>query len=133
MNTQQTPRKFQVGDTVQVKAGYYEFQIGDDAFTCTGLYADITTKVTGCYIDEIHGGTPYVTVDLCGAAFYEDALITTSTEPEKCEVCEKTDGPFIRVEVSDDGEKYQWLLACSDECLHQIILRWKQTGEIIRP
>lgn len=52
-----------------------------------------------------------------------------NTEPVQCEVCEKTDGPFIRVEVSEDGEHYHWLNVCSDECLRQVTLRWKQTAE----
>jgi hypothetical protein len=62
-----------------------------------------------------------------------EMAIQPDTKQEKCEVCEKTDGPFIRVEVSNDGDEYKWLLACGDNCLHQIALRWKQIGEIIRP
>lgn len=59
-------------------------------------------------------------------------LLPSHAAPE-CEVCKKPEGPFIRVEVSEDGERYQWVNACSDACLRQITLRWKQTAEIIYP
>lgn len=65
MNTQQLSRKFQVGDTVLI---------------CTGFYAGITTKVTGCFTDDLHGGIPYVTVDFCQVPFYEDALTLAEKE-----------------------------------------------------
>jgi hypothetical protein len=52
--------------------------------------------------------------------------------PEKCEVCEKEEGPFIKVEVSEEEIEPRWLLVCSDECLEKVILRWQQIGEIIR-
>lgn len=54
-----------------------------------------------------------------------------------CDVCSKEEEPmqplFIQVEVSDDGEDYQWILACSDDCLERIKIRWKMIGEIVRP
>jgi len=62
-----------------------------------------------------------------------DLLPPPSSEPEKCEVCEKPDGPFIKVEVSEDGDRQHWLSVCSDDCLRQVIIRWQQIGEIIRP
>lgn len=58
-------RKFQVGDTVLIR---------------TGFYAGVTTKVTGCFVDEVHGGIPYVSVDLCEVPFYEDALTLVGRE-----------------------------------------------------
>jgi hypothetical protein len=54
-------------------------------------------------------------------------------EPEKCEVCDKVDVPFIKVEASEDESGPHWLLVCSDECLEKVVLRWQQIGEIIRP
>lgn len=63
----------------------------------------------------------------------QDAREQKDTEPEICEVCQKQDGPFIRVEVSDNGVHYTWLSVCSDECLHRVTLRWKQIAEVIRP
>src|SRR5436305_1793129 len=51
----------------------------------------------------------------------------------QCEVCQKTEGPFIQVEVSDGESPPQWLAVCGDVCLQQVILRWKHISEIIKP
>ena len=61
----------------------------------------------------------------------DDGLAATKP-PKQCEVCQKTEGPFIQVEVSDGETNPQWLAVCSEECLQQVILRWTQIGEIVR-
>lgn len=62
-----------------------------------------------------------------------ELLPNVPQELQSCEVCKKTDVPFIHVEVCDSDNVYQWLNVCSDECLQQVTLRWKQISEIIRP
>lgn len=54
---------------------------------------------------------------------------------KQCVVCEKeeTGVPFIWVEVSQDEMHYEWLAVCGENCLQQVILRWKQISEIVRP
>lgn len=91
--------------------------------------ADMPTNVIGVNFQEV--------TDYCESmrriVNEELPRLLPPDEPQHCEVCENQTGPFIRVEVSEDGERYHWLNACSDECLHQVTLRWKQTTEIIRP
>lgn len=60
-------------------------------------------------------------------------IVHQENKVEQCEVCEKINVPFTRVEVSQDGVHYTWLIICGDKCLQQIIRRWKQIAEILLP
>lgn len=51
----------------------------------------------------------------------------------ECEVCQKPEGPFILVEVSDDEGPARWLAVCGEDCLQRVIVAWKQILEIVRP
>jgi Domain of unknown function (DUF3846) len=80
-----------------------------------------------------HRGRTYIVGDVLVASLEETGDKATEQQPEQCEVCEKTEGPFIKVEVSDGESDPQWLAVCGEACLQQVILRWKQIGEIVRP
>lgn len=84
-----------------------------------------------------HKGRTYIVGDVLIASKAEtgdeERDEDTTEQPEECEVCEKAEGPFINVEVSDGETDPEWLAVCGDECLQQVISRWKQIGEIVRP
>lgn len=48
-----------------------------------------------------------------------------------CDVCGSEAGPFNKLEVSDDGEAYEWINTCPGEHTERAILRWKIVSEIV--
>jgi hypothetical protein len=75
-----------------------------------------------------HRGRTYIVGDVLVASLAETG------DAKKCAVCEKAEGPFISVEVSDgEDASTQWLAVCGDECLQRVIQSWKQICEIVRP
>lgn len=52
-------------------------------------------------------------------------------ETNACAICEVPNSPPILVEVSSDGEDRQWIAVCSEECLQQVVIQWKQIAEIV--